>query len=427
MTIQTILSTLVPLVSLVLFGFWMLRIFFGALGKIKQVRGEVSQVGQALEAVRFMRRGENTDQWLSDIYAAIVQKSYSTANPLIELINRVYAVRDMATPDLAGALGSVSEREVEKLDPPREVPGTLLLLGIMGTVLGMAIALASFGIGGIGSGNIDVGQILSSMFLAFLSTGLALFLSVILRARVEEATTEQAELLSDLDTYAFTQLAPVLFPRNLQALQNSFFNLLEEQRQTLSGSAEKTASLLDGVSASLEQMHNLIDKLESQANISTDAVTRAGQGIAQDLSSVRNELSTGVLQELKSVSEELGKQREGLRSTYESTLKRVEADKQTTTKQAETLQWRYAESQKQMEESNASLIRSLDNLVTTVSQQSAAQTDAILALKTQIGELSESFATSQEVYQQTFLERMREMIREQFNDLANNVGLRRRN
>ena len=422
MNVQTILFTLLPFVILGFFVLWMILVSLRAFRKLAQVRSDISQVGQALEAVRFMRRGEDTDQWLSDIYATIVQKSYSTANPLIELINRVYAVRDMATPDLASALNGVSERELEKLDPPREVPGTLLLLGIMGTVVGMAVALASFGLSGSTSGNIDITRIFGSMFLAFISTGVALLLSVIIRGRAEQVTTEQAELLSDLDTYAFTQLAPVLFPRNLQALQESFFTLLEEQRQTLSGSTEKTVNLLEGVGTALEQMHELVARLEAQANVSTDAVTQAGQDIAKDLSQVRSQLSSGFLQELKLVSEELGKQREGLRSTYEGTLKRVEADKQTTTKQAETLQWRYAESQKQMEQSNAQLVQSLDKLVSTVSQQSSTQTDAILSLKTRVAELSESFETSQETYQRTFLERMREMIREQFSDL-----MRRRN
>ena len=421
-----ILSTLLPLVSLVFFSIWMLSLSVRAWRNLARVRSDTAEVGQALEGVRFMRRGEDTDRWLNDVYAAIVQKSYSAGNPLIELINRIYAMREMAAPDLSSALGSVSERELERLDAPREVPNTLQLLGIMGTVVGLALALASFGLTDE-AGGLNVTRTLSSLFLAFLTTILGFALAIALRGRLETISQEQSELLGDLETYAFTQLAPSLFPRNLQALQDSFFTLLEEQRETLRGSSEQTVGLLEGVTSALDQMHSLINKLESRASESAEAVSRANAGVSEDLAEIRAELSSGFLQELRDVSGELAKHRQGLRAVYEGSLKRTEEERRTSLQQAETLQFRYAESQKILEENSRQLISSMENVVTRLNSQSEAQTEALTSLRQEVSRLGDSLKTSQETYQRTFLERVQTMIREQFNDLAaKTVGLRRR-
>lgn len=429
MVMAVIWTVYVPAVSLAFFIVWMLRITLRALGMLGKVRREVEQLAKVLAELKASRRfSEQRERWLSDMYGFISSRSFGGDNPLLELVNRVYAMSELASPNLAAALEATSEREVEKLEPVREAPNSLLLLGIMGTVIGMVLALATFGAVGFedGGGAIDIGRIMTSMFLAFVSTGVALFLSVFLRARLEQVGRQQGSMLAELESYAFTQLAPALLPKQDGLVQQRFHELMDRQQTLLGDSLAQSVETLGEFSATLGRAQRLTEELSANMVRNAAALSDTGQRLVKDLNSLETKLGQNLLGGLERLGAEMAQQRQSLEVLYRDTQLAVREDKELGRQQVDLLQKNSGETTKLLQAQNRELAASLSALAQQLASNAQQQTGALEALRRDVARLSEALLESQEHYQRTFLQTVQDFLQRQFDDLAKSLRLGRR-
>jgi hypothetical protein len=445
-------SIYVPLVSLILFAVWMVRITLKARASLRRIDAEVTQLSELLSELESDRHtDEPLEHWLGDTYTYIAKNSFNKNNPLIELIRRFYAMSELASPDLLAALESITAREVDKLEVARETPGHLLLLGIMGTVVGMVVALSTFGAANFqGTGTaVNIGQIMSSMFLAFISTGIALFFSVSTRGYLEKVSLRQADMLAEMESYAFSHLAPLFLPKQDRTLQQRFHELMNQQQHLLAEALEKSATTLSAFAATLAGAEELTRNLNTTMTESSERALSLGERMTGELQQVGSALSSKLLDGLELVSKELSTQHATFKTSTRDMVAALEAsnrathqafetssrdallalehEKHITQQHNERLQERFAETITLLNDNNVKLVRNMGTMTKHFATQSEEQTAAINALRQDVLALSERLEASQERYQQTFLETVQSFLYEQFTELARSFGLRRRN
>jgi biopolymer transport protein ExbB/TolQ len=420
-------SLYVPLAFLLIFAVWMLRVTWRARSSLKQTDLETTQLENVLKELKSNRReNESVERWLGETYAFIAKNSYSKQNPIIEMINRFYAMRDLASPNIFAALDSISNRELDKLERPRETPNSLLLLGLMGTVVGMVTALSTFRLEQQADGGIDIGRIIGAMFLAFIATGIALVLSVTTRNYVEKVATHQSDMIAELEGYAFTHLAPLLLPKQDRAAQQRFHELMNEQQTLLGETLEKGAETLDNFSETIAQTQRTTHLLNESMSKNAAAISQVGQKITGDLNAVSGEVSGKLLQALQTVNKELTQHRAGLEGSFKDARTILEEEKRLSLQQSELLQRRIAETVEVLRENNNTLVKSFNTMTSHYATYTERQTASLEALRQEVNTLSNRLVDSQEAYQQTFMESVQSFLRSQFDELARTLGLARR-
>ncbi len=423
-------SIYVPIASLLLFFIWMLRITLRARASLRKVNLETDQITTVLEELRKTRRfTEHHEYWLDDTYNFITRNSNIDNNPLLELVNRFHAMRSLAAPDVAAALQSISDREVDKLEIARETPNSLLLLGIMGTVIGMVIALANFGLAGLqGEGaTLSIGRIMGSMFIAFISTGFALLMSVTTRGYLEKVSIHQSDMLADLESYAFNYLAPLLLPKQDSAMQQQFQELLDRQQILLGESLEKSSVTLDKFTGAIDQAQQVTKGLASSLSENASTVAKVGHRMSNDLNQVSNEVSSKLLIGLSRIDQDLAAHRLGIESSHNEAQARFEEERHWNLQQAELLHERFQETIKLLERNNLELLKGFTNMSAHLAEQVERQTQSLDGLRQDLGSLSDRLVEGQERQHATFLQTVQSFLQEQFNDLARSFGLKRRN
>lgn len=421
-------SVYLPIVSLIIFAAWMIRIALRARTSLKKVRLEIAQLADILKTLKNNRReNENVERWLGDTYAYVTKNSFSKNNPLVELISRFYAMRDLAAPDVFAALESINEREMDKLELARETPNSLLLLGIMGTVVGMVTALSTFAVASSrgGAPDLDIGRIIGSMFLAFISTGIALVLSVTTRGYAEQVAAEQSEMLSELEGYSFTHLAPLLLPKHDTHVQRRFHELVDRQQTLMNDSLERSSETLTKFSHTIEGAQKLTSKLSDTMTQNAAAVSQWGQQVTKELQAVSSDVSSKLIDALNVINKDLTQQRSGIDNSFKDARVILEEEKRLSLQQTEALQRRYAETIKQLNENNLALVRSFNAMATHYATHTEQQTASLEALRKEVAQLSDRLVVSQEKYQQTFLQTVQTYIRSQFEELTRGLGRRR--
>jgi biopolymer transport protein ExbB/TolQ len=420
-------SLYVPLAFLFIFAVWMFRVTWRARSSLKQTELEISQLENILKDLKANRREyESVERWLGETYAFIAKNSYSKQNPIIELINRFYAMRDLASPNIFAALDSISNRELDKLERPRETPNSLLLLGLMGTVVGMVTALSTFRFEQQADGGIDIGRIIGAMFLAFIATGLALVLSVTTRNYVEKVAMHQSDMLAELEGYAFTHLAPLLLPKQDRVAQQRFHELMNQQQTLLGESLEKGADVLGKFSDTIEETQRTTHLLNEAMSKNATVVSQLGQKITGDLNNISSEVSSKLLQSLQVINKDLTQHRAGLDSSFKDARTILEEEKRLSLQQSELLQRRIAETVEVLRENNNTLVKSFNTMTSHYATYTERQTASLEALRQEVNALSNRLVDAQEVYQQTFLESVQSFLRTQFDELARTLGLGRR-
>ena len=415
-----------PIVSLIIFCLWMIRVSWRARAILKGVDLQLGQLITVIDHLKSNTRfSEHNERWLGDIYAFITRNSFADNNPLTELVNRFYAMRELASPDLSAMFNSVSEHELDKLEIPRETPGNLLLLGILGTVVGLVMALASFGItGGAGEGSSVVGRLISSMFVAFISTAIAIFLSVVTKSYLEKVSMRQSAMLSEIEGYAMTHLAPFLLPKQNASAQREGYEKMNQQQGLMRESLEQTAATFAELSTTLGQVKPLTQFLNESMNRNTAMVSQIGQRVSADLTQVNSDISTKLLKSLELLSSELTEQRSGLELFHRDTQQAAEKEKRTSLQQTEILHRRFSETIDVLKDNNLELTRNLNLMTRHFVAHSEEQTASIDALRQEVAQLSERLIVSQEHYQQTFLQTIQSFLQDQFGEIARGLGLK---
>ena len=422
-------SVYLPAASLLFFFVFMLVLSLRALSSLRTLSSEIDQLTGVVEDLKANRTfGEPSERWLGDTYSYITQGSFRHGNPLVELVNRFYAMSDMASPDLSGALSSISEREMDKLELARETPSSLLLLGILGTVVGMIVAFSTFSAVDLQEGaGLDFGRIIGPAFLAFISTGIALFLSLILRALTERVAIRQGDMLAEFESYAFTHLAPLLLPKQDRALQRQFHELMERQQTLIGASLDRSAETLSAFSSTITGAQEVTRDLNEAMKANTSSLSGVGERITGDLTKVNEQMSAQLLETLRMIGEDLSEQRSALDAVAQEARSALEEEKRATLQQAETLRRNALSASNLVEVKTNELVKSIDSMTSRLTAQSAEQTAAVRDLRDELTTLSERLVESQERYQQTFLQTVQAFLQEQFEEIGRSLGLRRRN
>jgi hypothetical protein len=322
----------------------------------------------------------------------------------------------------------VAEHEIDKLEIARETPSSLLLLGIMGTVVGMVVALTTFGTPGLqGDGAaINVGRILSSMFLAFISTGIALLLSVSIRSYLEKVSIQQSTMLSELDSYAFTQLAPYFLPKRDSAIQANLHELMKRQQENLSASLDNSMTTLNAFAEMIEQERTLLQQLTRSLAQEVSTAKGVGQRITVDLEKASGEVSNKLLDALQLVNKEIVGQRTALELSHRNHERLLEESHRLNSKQVEALQNHLIATIELLRENNLEIVKNMQTMTTHFSAHTEDQTTAIDALRQEVAQLSNRLLDAQERQQKNLLQSLQAFLLEQFKEMTRSIGFRRR-
>ncbi len=151
----------------------------------------------------------------------------------------MWAQRSSANPDLAAILEMVSQKHSGKLTVVRSIPNILMLIGLMGTVIGMAHVIGTLGPIIQSAAHIESPQDLANALApqmlklqtAFACTLHGILASVIITFLVANSERSQTDLLADIDRFGLELLAPRIFPESEEAQLDKLNDVISESRE----------------------------------------------------------------------------------------------------------------------------------------------------------------------------------------------------
>lgn len=241
----------------------------------------------------------------SDVLASIAKLP---TGPTRSLLVALHSIRQLPNPSIGPVLNVVSQKEAGKLARFRPVPNSLMMLGLLGTVIGLAGVIGTLGPQVQSALSIAeptdlagaLGMTLVEMQTAFSCTIYGVLFSVITSYLLGVANKSQAVLLEELEDATVAQLAPSLLPKSheyqlselrevLQYSQQFLVDLRTSIRESAEGfhsvllaAGETTRLSVEGLSDSTTTMASLLGKVAT----TVDATSRSLQTTGQDL---RNE------------------------------------------------------------------------------------------------------------------------------------------
>lgn len=230
-------------------------------------------------------------------------------------VNVFLAVREARNPDLTAALSMLDYREAARLNLARSTPNWLLLIGIMGTIVGLSSAVASLAV--------PVQQALAEGQAAIAATGLdatmveikrafacslwGLIAAVTVAMFTRRVASLQQETLGAIHEFMLSEVSPQILPKS-EAMQ------IQQIEQTLREGREfihQTSNVLIDIS------HKMQDAVASFANTLQSGMQGMQDitiNLQQSAASIQNSL-TQTVQSAKQSAQQLADSAESLRQS----------------------------------------------------------------------------------------------------------------
>lgn len=163
-------------------------------------------------------------------------------------LDTVWATRLMPNPDLEAISSMLSQSESGRLSVARTMPNALMLSGLIGTVLGLAMAVSKLGPQIQATmQNSDPRVLTESLFYtlghmqsAFSCTFWGILLAVLVSRRVSHVSQRQSQFLAELQEFGLRRLAPLVIPRSPAAQLSQIEQVVRTSQQFM----ERVADLM---------------------------------------------------------------------------------------------------------------------------------------------------------------------------------------
>jgi biopolymer transport protein ExbB/TolQ len=212
----------------------------------------------------------------------------------------VLAVRAQNAPDLEAIMGMVSSGETSKLGWVRAAPNLYMLLGLFGTVLGLASSIGSLGpqvasaATAVNPGQLSqaLGVTLTQMQDAFGCSLWGIILALISAFVLTSFGGTRSRFLSEVERYALVELVPATLPRSSeemferqQKLIKGTANTFREFDKTMNETIAKFDGLIGATGATVEKTLDRLGGVAAQMDSSLSRITDGVEALGSQLSS----------------------------------------------------------------------------------------------------------------------------------------------
>lgn len=259
------------------------------------------------------------------------------------------AISHLEHADWKTVLSTLHEQELAKLNFARSAPNTLLLMGLLGTVLGLAETVGSLvkplSNALNNASQQEVLRLLSStlqqMGTAFSCTLWGILGALCVSGVLHFATGRLLSLLSRWDTYIIESVLPQILPESQAAQIQSLQELINQSQQIVAESRKFLAKIAPVMREAAEQfekvlttagnaMQQSVEKLTQTAQAMQEKLEHVAQGVTQSAAALEDssrelQVSTAALAEyhtdLRNAHQELLRVFEQARSDLENQIK----------------------------------------------------------------------------------------------------------
>jgi fumarate reductase subunit D len=246
----------------------------------------------------------------------------------------ILAMHQARNPDMEAILTMLDYSEAARLNLARSAPSWLLLLGIGGTVIGLASAIIELApqiqatVGAIDprDASKSLAQALEAMRHAFACSLWGIVMAVLVSLANRKVLSEQQQTVASVQEWVISEVASKLLPKSEAVQLTEIQHTLRAGRQFLQEVTEKIHGVTDLMSQAANSFNTvLVDTVQKMEGIGSD-LHRSARDIQHTLlqASAAVQESTQGLQEsarsLSTSSDELREYHRDMRSAYEALL-----------------------------------------------------------------------------------------------------------
>lgn len=268
---------------------------------------------------------KDLDHWVANCPAdSLVTKAVRT----------IWAARTVPNPDLEAIATMLAQSEASRLGGVRNAPNRLLLLGLLGTVAGLAGVVATLGPqiqGTLQSADPlvltrNLGVTLQHMRDAFACTAWGIATAICIAWWTGQVAAQQSRFLADLQEFGLRELAPKVFPCSQESQLNEVRHILAQSQEFL----QNVAQIMN--SAAEQFKRNLTDAGQHMTHgvgqLSTVATT-----MQSSLASAALEVRESA-ERLESSTKDLHQYHESLKVAYSQLLQLFDQSKKEMERQS---------------------------------------------------------------------------------------------
>ncbi len=249
----------------------------------------------------------------------IVARIAAQPRPVWLLTHMVVALHRMPSPDLRFAVEAAFSSYHTAVGHLRSLPSLCMLLGLIGTVVGLSMAVGAMGPQVIKAANSsDVGVLATTIAgqvtefkTAFTSTLWSLIFAVITFLLGQRAAREVHACTTAARAYVLAEVVPHVVPPSLQVS-------LDKVRETLNEIGEATMRTTQDMAAAARPLADQVRSLTT----ATDASTKNFETASRTLMSSATSMQRNLLQ-LSDLQTEIRTQLQGVQDTFRQELEKV--------------------------------------------------------------------------------------------------------
>lgn len=324
-------------------------------------------------------------------------------------VRTVLAMREARNPDMEATLTMLDYSEASRLNLARSAPNWLLLLGIAGTVIGLASAVvplapqiqAAIGAADPGVASQSMAKTLEAMRHAFACSLWGILMAVLVSIGTRKVVSKQQQTVAEVQEFVLNEIAHVLLPKS-EAIQ------LEEIQRTLRSGQH----FLQQVNKEIERVTGLMQQAANEFNnVLTTTVQRMAE-IGDSLRQSAEEIQQTLLQATQSVQSSTNRLTESAESlrTSSDQLREYHHDLRNAYAELHNL---YNKSKQDLEDAITRQIERIGEYRQAIERLSNQVVERLMNISTDLRDSQDRFKQAREQILQSAME-IRDTIRASF-------------
>lgn len=226
----------------------------------------------------------------------------------------VKSLGDLPNPQVSVIQEFIRQYEPSGLNRQRVTQNVLLLIGLIGTVFGLATAVGEIQ---LDFSTVPLGEevqtyaatsfeaVLAKLPTAFASTIWGILFALLFGPFVSSAESEVSEFVNDFEFKVLHEWVPVLWPKSIESQVRDLTALVEQTQQAISDaglviekSSDELGAMLEGVSNEMgghvqnltkatDDSHELFSKLSGEVNSSVTALAESSDAVSSSVKHLR--------------------------------------------------------------------------------------------------------------------------------------------
>jgi hypothetical protein len=242
----------------------------------------------------------------SETFDAHVQRVHPSDYPG-RVLGMVYRHRRLATPNVASILAAVRAHEWTELERQRRTPNLLMLIGLAGTVLGLAAALARIDVTALAAGRtaLDTFEaVLKQLPTAFLTTIWGIVGAVVFSGLLGRFEARASAFVSELERVASAEWVPAMWPAGLPVQYEDLRKSMQSTHRVLNKTRKMMESMTVSFAETLTSTSDAMGKHVTDLTVVSSETREAFQQMSGEVARTVGALDRGS-QEMRSAIERL--------------------------------------------------------------------------------------------------------------------------